>query len=71
MHILHPKHVKLDEKEVKDLLGDLNISKSQLPKILSSDPGLPENCNVGDIVRIERKSQKDGKEQHIYYRVVV
>jgi DNA-directed RNA polymerase subunit H (RpoH/RPB5) len=47
----------------------MNISSSQLPKIYSSDPSVPENCKEGDIVRIERKSA-DGK-SFFYYRVVV
>ena len=64
MHILQPKHTKLNEKEADELLQKLNISKAQLPKILSSDSGLPEGCNVGDIIKIERSTG-------LYYRVVV
>jgi len=64
MHILQPKHIKLNEKEADELLKRLNVSKAQLPKILSTDAGLPEGCNVGDIIKIERKSG-------VYYRVVV
>lgn len=69
MHILQPKHVKLTEEEAEKLLSELNISKSQIPKILSGDSGLPEECQVGDIVKIERKDE-DSK-LNIYYRVVV
>ena len=68
MHILQPKHSKLSEKEVEDLLTKLNVSKAQLPKILSTDPALPENCSIGDIVKIERKND-EGIET--YFRVVV
>jgi DNA-directed RNA polymerase subunit H len=68
MHILQPKHLKLNEKDATELLTNLNISKSQLPKILSTDPALPEGCEIGDIIKIERKV--DGK-INIYYRVVV
>lgn len=64
MHILQPKHIKLDEKEANDLLQKLNVSKAQLPKILSTDAGLPENCSVGDIIKIERSTGN-------YFRVVV
>lgn len=64
MHILQPKHIKLNEKESDELLQKLNISKAQLPKILSTDSGLPEGCVVGDIIKIERKSGT-------YFRVVV
>lgn len=68
MHILQPKHTKLNEKEVEKLLSSLNVSKAQLPKILSGDACLPENCSVGNIVKIERK---EGEKINIYYRVVV
>lgn len=71
MHILQPKHIKLNEKETVELLKKLNISKSQLPKILSSDPALPEECGVGDIVKIDRKDPKDKRKTHTYYRAVV
>lgn len=69
MHFLQPKHSKLNEKESEELSKKLNISESQLPKILSNDPALPENCRVGDIIKIERKSS-EGK-SFFYYRVVV
>jgi len=68
MHILQPKHSKLNEKESEELLSNLNISKSQLPKILLSDPCLPEGCDVGDIIKIERKEED---KVNLYFRVVV
>ncbi len=68
MHILHAKHIKLKEKEVQDLLKKFNISESQLPKILSGDPVLPEEYETGDIIKIERK---EGDKINTYYRVVV
>jgi DNA-directed RNA polymerase subunit H (RpoH/RPB5) len=64
MHILQPKHIKLNEKEAEALLKEMNISKSQLPKILSTDVALPEGCIVGDVIKIDRKTG-------VYYRVVV
>jgi DNA-directed RNA polymerase subunit H (RpoH/RPB5) len=64
MHILQPKHIKLNEKEADELLQKLNVSKAQIPKILSTDAGLPEGCSVGDIIKIERKTG-------VYFRVVV
>ncbi len=64
MHILQPKHSKLSEKEAEELISKLNISKSQLPKIFSSDAGLPKGCEVGDIIKIER-------EEGNFFRVVV
>ena len=79
MHILQPKHIKLGEKESKEVLEKFNVSKSQIPKILSSDPALPEGCEVGDLIKIERKDlfeseesqSKDEHKTHFYYRVVV
>jgi len=64
MHILVPKHIILSQKEEEELLKVLNISKSQLPKIIIDDPALPEGVVVGNIVKILRK---DG----VYYRVVI
>jgi len=68
MHILQPKHTKLKSEEVKKLLAEYNLSLSQLPKIRIADPGLPAGCNVGDVIKIERK---EGDKIFIYYRVVV
>ena len=68
MHVLQPKHTKLKPNEVKDLLEKYNISISQLPKIKSTDSFCPENCQSGDIIRIERK--EEGK-VNFFYRVVV
>ncbi len=67
MHLLQPKHIKLKNEEVEKLLKELNISLVQLPKIKIKDSALPENCNVGDVVKIEREN--DG-EIEAYYRVV-
>ena len=68
MHILQPKHSKLNQKEAEELLKKFNIVRAQLPRVLSNDPCLPDGCEVGDIVKIERKS--DGKTE-VYFRVVV
>jgi len=54
MHILQPKCSKLSQNEVDKLLTELNISLTQLPKIRIIDPALPEGCEVGDIIKIER-----------------
>jgi len=67
MHILQPKHTKLKEDEIKKLLDKYNISISQLPKIKFNDPSVPEGCEKGEILKIERK---DGEKIHLYYRVV-
>lgn len=68
MHFLQSKHIKLSEKESEELLKKLNVSKSQLPRIFLDDPAMPQGCQVGDILRIERK---EGDKVHLYFRVVV
>lgn len=68
MHILQPKHIKLNEKETEEVLKKLNISKAQLPKIFSTDAALPEGCEVGDVIKIERKEDDKVNE---YFRVVI
>lgn len=68
MHILQPKHSKLKPNEVQELLNKYNVALSQLPKIKSNDAGLPEDCKIGDVIKIERE-EDDGIK--VYYRVVV
>ncbi len=68
MNILQPKQTKMSEKETQELLDRLNISKSQLPKVFSNDPSLPEGCVVEDVVKIERKEED---KLNVYYRVIV
>jgi DNA-directed RNA polymerase subunit H (RpoH/RPB5) len=68
MHILQPKATKLKPDEVKKLLEKYNIALSQLPKIKANDPGIPEGCVPGDILKLERK---EGDKVQIYHRVIV
>ena len=68
MHILQPKHSKLSEKDAEEFLKKLNVSKAQIPKILLNDAALPEGCDVGDIIKVERKEED---KVNLYYRVVV
>ncbi len=69
MHILQPKHSKLKTEEVKKILEKYNISLSQLPKIKINDPALPEGCEVGEVIKIERKGQEGQPVD--YFREVV
>ena len=68
MHILQSKHIKLSKKDAEEFLQKLNISKAQLPKVFSNDSALPEGCEIGDVIKIERK--EDNK-INVYFRVVV
>ena len=67
MHILQPKHTKLTSNEIDKLIGELNISLAQLPKIKITDTALPEKIEIGDVIKIERSI--DGKKTY-FYRVV-
>jgi DNA-directed RNA polymerase subunit H (RpoH/RPB5) len=69
MHILQSKHIKLKPEEAKTLLEKFKILANQLPKIKKKDAILPEDIEVGDIIKIERKDSSGDKEP--YYRVVV
>ena len=68
MHTLQPKHTKLKSEEIKQLLERYNISVSQLPKVKSEDPGLPEGCLTGDVVKVDRNFRD---KMRTYFRVVV
>ena len=68
MHTLQPKHTKISKTELAELLETYNIAIGQLPKISKKDPAAPEGSEVGDVLKIERKTE-DGEQD--YYRVVV
>jgi len=68
MHILQPKHSKISKKEEQELLEKLNVSKSQLPKIKSTDAAMPEGVAAGDIIKVERKEEE---KTFAYYRVAI
>ena len=70
VNFLIPKHRKLSESEVKNLLEKYNLSdSSKLPRIKIQDPGL-ENIEIqaGDVVEISRKSFAGETK---YFRVVI
>lgn len=67
MHVLQPKHSKLKAGEIKELLEKYNVSASQLPKIKKEDPCVPEGCEKGDVLKIERKDE--GK-TIVFFRIV-
>ena len=64
MHALQPKHTKLSSDEIDKVLKKHNIALAQLPKISKKDSALPEGCDTGDVVKIERADE-------IYFRVVI
>lgn len=69
-HSFVPKHIKLTEEEVQDLLTKYNVSIKQLPAIHKTDPSIRElNAKIGDVIKIMRKSQTAG--EYLFYRAVV
>jgi DNA-directed RNA polymerase subunit H len=69
-HILVPKHVKLGEKEMKELLEQHNITVQQLPRIYRDDPAIAHlDVSEGDVIKVHRKSPTSG--ETLYYRQVV
>lgn len=68
-HEFVPKHVKLSEKEIAEILQHFNISKKQLPAISKNDPAIQHlNVEGGEVIKIIRKSETAG--ESFFYRVV-
>ena len=69
-HILVPEHIKLNDKEKKELLEKYHISLIELPKISKKDAAI-EHLNVkeGDVIKIIRKSPTSG--ESLFYRGVI
>ena len=68
MHTLQSKHTKISKADVEVLLDKYRLSLIQLPKIRLKDPCLPEGCEIGDVIKIERK---EGDKKVEYFRVVI
>ncbi len=69
-HIFVPKHSKLSQGEVDELLQKYNISLKQLSKIFITDPAIKHlEPKAGDVIKIMRNSPTVGKS--VFYRVVV
>lgn len=69
-HALIPKHVKLSEKEKKEVFERYKIGISELPKISHDDPAIVSlNAKAGDVIKIVRKSDTAG--ESIFYRGVI
>ena len=68
-HTLVPDHDLLDEADLEEVLEEYNIQKTDLPKIKRTDPALPSEADVGDVVKITRDSRTT--DQAVVYRLVV
>ncbi|MBU0535386.1 MAG: DNA-directed RNA polymerase subunit H [Nanoarchaeota archaeon] len=69
-HVLVPKHIKLSDKEKKEVLEGYNSTEKELPKILKNDSAIINlGASVGDVIKIIRKSATSG--DATFYRVVI
>lgn len=69
-HCLVPKHVKLKDKEKKELLDQYRISVRDLPKIRINDSAILHlEPKIGDVIKVIRKSPTAGITE--YYRGVI
>ena len=68
-HTLVPEHTVLDHERVEDVLTEYDIRRTALPKIPRRDAALPDDADVGDVVKIVRDSRTT--DEAIVYRLVV
>lgn len=68
-HELVPEHTVMDEEILDDVLADYDIKRTDLPKITRSDPALPDDAEVGDVIQITRDSRTT--DTAVVYRLVV
>ncbi|AAV47242.1 DNA-directed RNA polymerase subunit H [Haloarcula sp. CBA1130] len=68
-HDLVPDHSVVDEDDLEAVLTEYEIKKTDLPKIKRTDKALPDDAEVGDVVRIVRDSRTT--DEAVVYRLVV
>ena len=65
-----PEHLKLSDKDAKELYKKYNVTLKEMPKILLSDPAIVDlNVKEGDVIKIKRNSRTAG--ESTYYRAVI
>ncbi|MCU4751624.1 DNA-directed RNA polymerase subunit H [Halobacteria archaeon AArc-curdl1] len=68
-HELVPEHTVLEEDILEDVLDEYDIDRTDLPKIKRTDKALPDEAEVGDVIKIVRNSRTT--DQAVVYRLVV
>ncbi|WP_134669514.1 DNA-directed RNA polymerase subunit H [Halorussus marinus] len=68
-HNLVPDHSIVDDAELDDVLEEYDIKETDLPKIKRTDPALPDDAEVGDVIKIVRDSRTT--DTATVYRLVV
>jgi DNA-directed RNA polymerase subunit H len=68
-HNMVPEHTVLDRETVETVLAEYDIKRTDLPKIQRRDAALPDDAEVGDVVKIVRDSRTT--DEAVVYRLVV
>jgi DNA-directed RNA polymerase subunit H len=68
-HELVPEHTLIDDEKLDEVLDEYNIDRTDLPKIKRTDPALPDEAAVGDVIKIVRDSRTT--DRATVYRLVV
>jgi len=68
-HKMVPEHSIVDSDELDDVLVEYDIKSTDLPKIKRTDPALPDDAEIGDVIKIVRDSRTT--ERAVVYRLVV
>lgn len=68
-HTLVPEHTLMDEEELQEVLTEYDIKRTDLPKIKRTDPAIPDEAEVGDVVKIVRESRTT--DRAVVYRLVI
>lgn len=69
-HEMVPKHIIMNEEEIRHLLENYGITHDQLPKIFHDDPAVKAiKAKPGNVIRIIRTSHTAGLAES--YRLVV
>ena len=68
-HELVPDHAVIDDDELDGVLAEYDIDRTDLPKIKRTDPALPDDAEVGDVIKIVRDSRTT--DLAVVYRLVV
>ncbi|MFC6905096.1 DNA-directed RNA polymerase subunit H [Halalkalicoccus tibetensis] len=68
-HTLVPEHNLIEEEDLDEVLAEYDIDRTDLPKIKRTDPALPDEAEVGDVIEVVRDSRTT--DRAIVYRLVI
>ena len=68
-HNMVPEHTVLDRDTVESVLAEYDLKRTDLPKIQRRDAAIPDEAEVGDVVKIVRDSRTT--DEAVVYRLVV